>query len=98
MFINLAIYRHFGRRPASAATASPAFPSDGRAGQPRCAHVRRQNAVICRWHISTATGKPERVWSVVSVDTPATRDLDDAPTIIPALCSVDIRITSAAQA
>lgn len=95
MFTNFAKYWNFGHRLAGAATPSFAFPSDGRAGRPRCARVRRQNTVICRWHISTATGKPERVWSVISVDTPATRDLDDAPTIIPPQGDVDTWITPA---
>lgn len=99
MFTKLAICRHFGRRLAGAAAVSPAFSSDGRANR-RCregAHVRRQNTVICHWQINTATGKPEQAWSVVSIDKAATRDLDDAPAITPALWGVDTWITPAAQ-
>ena len=94
MFTKLAIYRHFGRRSAGAATDSPAFPDIGRSdrhrrqgGQVR----RRQSTVMCRWQINTATGKPERVWMTIDVDAPTLRDLDSAPSITPDLWGVDIR-------
>ena len=84
MFTRIATYRDFGRHRMRLAPFSPVNSNDNRRYRHHAGgESQRRNVLACRWLISSATGRPECIWTVNRADAAATETSEDAPSIVP---------------